>query len=152
MKHIAAETSVADADADLFLSAQVLRIQPWERESLINLLPCLEGPTPERIRGVRTAQPASWFDMREGCVTSECGTVACIGGWVAILGGYTIPERINHYVSHASVISALYYPLRNLPSGSLLRKRAWAATPAQAARAVRNFLTTGRPAWESVVG
>lgn len=66
-----------------------------------------------------------------------CDSVCCIGGTAEVLGklsAYEFSEATmkNHHLDH------LFYPSP---------RAAWNATEKQAARALRNFLQTGRPSW-----
>lgn len=75
------------------------------------------------------------FNMGVWCQTYEnCGTVICIGGAVNMLCG-------NRF-DHGPDLHNLYHPgISNYDD----------ITVEQAARATANYLTTGKPEWESVL-
>lgn len=74
----------------------------------------------------------------------ECGTCACIGGWLAMKLGITNPERIEDWVSAAPKPWAqLFYP-GHVDSWS-------AITPQQAAQAIRAFVSGNDNPWEGLV-
>jgi hypothetical protein len=73
---------------------------------------------------------------------TSCGTVACIGGWVAILMGRT-RDDINHYVNSTSANSSLYALYWGRTDRNI--------QPSQAAIALRNYLTHGEPRWDEAL-
>lgn len=108
----------------------------------------------------------------------DCGTVACIGGWCWLLNkeepvvtedGSIIYdedsiERADYYVhSQRSNVYELFYPpfsTYHADSESGSEEEAFwddlscsykSVTPAQAAKAIRNFVKTGNPDWYSVM-
>lgn len=69
----------------------------------------------------------------------ECGTISCIGGTAELIGNVnfgvrTMPEKLW----------ALFYPRAAGPDWDRI-------TPAQAATALRSYLTTGSAHWELAV-
>lgn len=120
-----------------YRTADDLGIQSWEHAGLAALV----GPLSRgEIR----------FDMRTaGCEVASCGTVACIGGHVAMLHGLSLAEsskyvhrfkRVDGLPAHR--LTELYFP--DSPS-------AWYCTAAQAGAAAVNFLTLGEPRWDAVM-
>lgn len=103
------------------------------------------------------------FDMNVSCglfgFGTICGTVGCIGGWVALVmaGKAFVPLEVERpitredrwaadsYVSDASseALRELYYPSRGINWHEI--------TPEMAAQAIDNFLNAGDPDWGSVV-
>lgn len=76
------------------------------------------------------------FDMLVTCKQGNCGTVACIGGWVALTMGKN-DLQADSYVwdSEYGPLAPLYFP-KYLAS--------WAAiTPDVAARTITTFLDSG---------
>lgn len=87
------------------------------------------------------------FDMRViFSRSSECGTVGCIGGWMAVCMGRAHPDLfIGRDCSDS--LGPLFYPWKKNREGFEIHD----ATPAQAVRAIDNFLATGEPDWERVM-
>lgn len=85
--------------------------------------------------------------------TSDCGSVACIGGWMATEMRVPVAER-THFVdprfgyTSARGRSDSLYPLF-FPEGLDVE---WeTVSPKRAAKAIDNFLKTGSPKWDRVV-
>lgn len=122
-----------------YLSAEELFIQPWEREGLIAFL--------ENCR-LKTYREEDEFNMNHGCfLKSElyhnvnlCGTVYCIGGFVALHHGMNQKEA-NRYVmlSCSPALKVLYFPYFNSKWTDITRDHA--------VQAVENFLKSGDPKW-----
>jgi hypothetical protein len=77
------------------------------------------------------------FDMNITCDVDDCGTVACIGGWVAVVMGRDKWEA-NRYVLNMELGDALYplyYP-DDMSDWSRI-------TPAVAAATITSFLDSG---------
>ncbi len=88
--------------------------------------------------------PASTFSMdfwhSKG---HRCGSTHCIGGWAEKLSGVTFED-------HPPNLGKLFYPgtdVRNEKESD----RAYRATRKEAAMALRNYLTFGKPRWRSVI-
>jgi hypothetical protein len=136
-----------------FLSAEELKIDDWEHAGLVEVMRRLERGelrhiVPEHERH-STYQTPDGFNMAFDGV-GVCGTVACIGGWVARTKGM----RAEGYVPNirpGDPLDPLYYPLElgDLRAGTCPWYK---ITTEQAAAAIRNFLTTGAPRWLEVVG
>lgn len=82
------------------------------------------------------------FNMACSGVQADCGTIACIGGWMAVLMGYQ-GKGINAYVNSTRADSTLY-PLFWLRTDIRI-------TADQAATALRSYLTTGDARWDLAV-
>lgn len=83
------------------------------------------------------------FNMGVACARTECGTVSCIGGTVALIMGL---DQIHNYVCHtrSESLHHLFFP----PEGCL----DWnSATPAVAVKAIDNWLKTGHPGWRKLL-
>lgn len=83
------------------------------------------------------------FNMNyDGATFFRCGTVGCIGGWMA----KEMPEKEMFSIWDAEgPIKLLFFPGVGADEWD-------AITPRQAARAISNFLKTGFPKWREVVG
>ena len=79
--------------------------------------------------------PTKKFDMRMWW-RFQCG---CIGGWLEHIAALADIREASYYNN----LLPLLYPLEC--------EEAWDATPKQAAKAIRNYLTTGDPKWVDVV-
>ncbi len=98
--------------------------------------------------------PGQHFNMDVAGIKDECGTIACIGGTMAIIMGKVDPSgdvrtlegAAQHYVSceRSITLDALFYPRENDLSWGRI-------TAEQAVEAIDNFLTTGRPMWHVVL-
>lgn len=132
--------------AQSFQSAADLGITELQKEALRKTLVLLEtgklrlvpmGGTPEYAD-----QPSVFsgqFNMNQWRAENECGTICCIGGTAELIGGVDMRPR-----SHNGRLIGLFYPDIDC--------LVWASiTPAQAARALRSFLTTGDAKWQETV-
>ena len=73
------------------------------------------------------------FDMEATCQSDDCGTVACIGGWVAREMGKTVKEADEYVMAiESGPLLPLYYPDHVLCWSNI--------TPAIAAAAIYEFL------------
>jgi len=114
-----------------YLTAEALGIEDWEREELVALWPQLMAE-------------ALTLDMRRAA--SDCGTVCCIGGHIALSHGISVLGA-RRYVQSVGALTPLFFPdltVNQAHSG-------WRASGSQAARAILNFLTTGKPDWDAVM-
>lgn len=73
--------------------------------------------------------------------TNECGTIACIGGWVAIMTGKSDFDADEYVCNPPGKLYQLFWP------GDTECQNGYIATPSQAAIALRNYLTDGEPRW-----
>lgn len=115
-----------------FKTAAELGLRDLEYRTLLRLLPMFEqGKIPEPL-----------FTMR--CVgRPECGTPGCIIGWGRTLEAFfCCPE----WSPPNQAPKASYYSTCDLLSSTWAR-----ATPADAAIALRNYLTTGQAKWAEVL-
>jgi len=91
----------------------------------------------------------------------ECGSVACIGGWVSFFmqGNKFTKEsimKIDHVIadnyvlkSRSTSLERLYFPeLKNNTEDADFYQ---AITPGEASQAIQNFLETGDPDWDSIL-
>jgi len=118
-----------------YLPARALGIEEWERDELIALASKLLN---ESIA----------LDMMRAA--SECGSVGCIGGHMALAHGISVRGARRYVQNQAQTngpMSALFFPDLTVN----YRHPGWRASPADAARAIINFLTTGAPDWDVVM-
>lgn len=87
------------------------------------------------------------FNMTMSAKTADCGTVACIGGHMALVLGDADPDV---FVTNAQgALRELFYPLVLRRDGAV---SAWnEVTPRHAVKAIDNYLTTGRAQWHKIV-
>lgn len=78
------------------------------------------------------------FNMAHWTAVAPCGTVACIGGTAELIAGKRIFGGIDG--DHPPMLHNLFYPT------------GLHATTEQAARALRNYLTSGDADWNTVLG
>lgn len=87
----------------------------------------------------------------------DCGSSACIGGWCERLypdhgsafEALTVDEtgRIDD-----PILNLLFYPGEDRPGMTRrMSEAAWASTPAQAAKVIRNLITTGKVDWSIIL-
>ncbi len=119
-----------------YLHASALGVEDWEREELIALAAKLLN---EDIA----------LDMARAA--SDCGSIGCIGGHMALAHGVSVRGARRYVQSHAQtggLLSALFFPDFTVNHSH----PGWRASAAQAARAILNFLTCGAPDWDAVMG
>ncbi len=130
-----------------YKTAEELKISEKEHTALQQVMQMLEsGEIAERDlyqHLVHQTKPKVLHMGSTRCSTA-CGTAACIGGWVAIL---TDEENIDEYVWGQNWLNNPRAPLHNL----YWQHTRGRTTTAQAAQAIKNFLTTGDPNWASVL-
>ena len=155
-----------------------------ERAGLLKVAEVLEAKSPwtplpdyEGDRYTSKAVPLL-FNLVVRAGQYECGTVACIGGWLSLhLQGVDISQRLvsltpkqvdtsDKYVNAfgqaenreghepgaraGEALSILFYPPEQDRKGNTILDME-TVTPAQAAKAIRNFLESGDPKWAEVV-
>ncbi len=135
--------------ANNFMTPSALGISDVEFEALVKVLGMLE----------RGEIPDEQFTMRR--VQHPCRTPACLCGWANhVSAGRAFPLQRE---AGATIFSTATYgprwremprPLRDLFGyGGRPTDPVYAATPSQAAIALRNFLTRGEPRWaEALAG
>jgi hypothetical protein len=130
--------------AQSFKPAAELGITEPQRDALMKTLVLLEtGKLVHTTRYASARGPRPFtghFNMKRwGLEPTDCGTVACIGGTAEIISG------INFF-------DCLYDPgLHELFYAQGSRKEMRDITPAQAATALRSYLTTGNANWAEAV-
>jgi hypothetical protein len=162
------------------LSAKKLGIQPFEREGLIRFVKKAKAGRLKTGAEAKQSKAGSVrvFNLNIGAfkdyggpIEYRCGTIACIGGWAAILMGMSV-DKASHYVAynsdgnvdfgefydekerqqrekwkrHSPVLYELYYP------HSLPEDYGWEHLhPLEAAEVVQHFLETGKINYSLVV-
>jgi hypothetical protein len=126
-----------------FLTATELSISERERDVLIKVLGMMESGkiknSPKKIGSFIHDLPQTsldYFNMRYFNKTFECGTVGCILGWARYLAPRTFLFDTD-YDESPSPLRVLFF---EFPRDKTI-------TVKIAAKALRNFLTTGQPQW-----
>lgn len=89
------------------------------------------------------------FNMTFSFIAQECGTIGCIAGWVGydLAGGerYEANRRTDRLLDNSDGgLWSLFYP-------DVEYSRWGSIVPADAVRAIDNFLSTGEPDWAGVL-
>jgi hypothetical protein len=137
----------AEIDMARLKTALALKITEKQKAALVRTLRLLEagklkhvdpqdiadGPTPKRkvFSGL--------FNMRTWQHPTPCGTVACIGGTAEMIGKVRFGDS---YEKNPDLHDLLYPAQTTMPDRFITTKHA--------AKALRNYLTTGKPAWSKV--
>lgn len=135
--------------AQNFKSPAELQLNTHEHATLIKFLGMLEREELHHInRQDMKRSKDCGFNMSD--FSNECGTVFCIAGWCDRLFGTTFVNRCGQRtgLDDLFLMSDSFGGLQSLSSKIDIMDN---ATPAQAAIAVRNFLTTGEPRWLEVL-
>jgi hypothetical protein len=130
-----------------FKTAAELQITDSEYEAALVVLRMLERGELHHLFEDEQSHFNAWdratipngFNMACSGVRTSCGTVACIGGWMAM----HMKLHMRRYVGYTHSPS-----LRSLFWGNTHSH----TTTEQAAMAMRNFLTVGKPEWASTCG
>ncbi len=83
------------------------------------------------------------FNMNQWAAWNDCGTVACIGGTAELVGNLE-PHSFDHPMHKHPQLLHLFYPETPMSAWSGI-------TPAQAATALRSYLTIGDARWDLAV-
>ena len=132
-----------------FKTAEDLKISEAEWSAAISVLGMFERgeivhqPPKEYDWGSETPIAAHSFNMECSGVVADCGTIACIGGWIAVLMGRRGGD-INEYVNGTGADNLPLY-------GLFWGKTDPEVTAEQAARALRSYLTTGDARWDLAI-
>lgn len=140
----------APVQTNKFLSGKKLNITAAHRDALIKTLEVMEsggiewGPPDLGLLSVpkKAATGKYLFNMDRWPVTSleNCGTVACIGGNAEFITGVDF----EYYRPHdGGELRKLFYPHASTVSWHTI-------TVKQGAKALRNYLTTGKSMWDTV--
>jgi hypothetical protein len=147
--------------AQNFKSAKELGLKNEYLSALIKTLVLLETGKLEKHEnlydddGMTTYIPRSGdakysglFNMGEWATNYDCGTVACIGGTAELVGGLKIGElnRLSTSGYSRHHLHDLFFP----PIEDCKKFYAEISLE-EAAQALRNYLTTGKPKWKEVL-
>lgn len=127
--------------AQNFKTPAELKISDAEFDALYKVLGMLERG--EMVHELVPSRPehSNGFNMAIVHFSTECGTACCIYGWAQ-----QIYPRFNPNMSDAVNI-----PLYDLFCVHGRRSRLQDITPAQAAIALRSYLTCGDPKWDEAL-
>ena len=129
-----------------YKTAKQLHIKATEHKALVAVLGMLERG---EMTHVDVSDPLNLFRVMPDYpfnMAAFCGTACCIGGWCDILYGTQFQRDSDHMGSN--IVDLLYVSNGKIAVGTSLED----VTPAQAALALRNYLTTGKPQWAEVLG
>lgn len=118
-----------------YLPATALGVEDWEREALIAL-------------ASKLMNESAVIDMMQAA--SDCGSVCCIGGHMALAHGMSVRGARRYVQSQIQTngpLSALFFP----DSTINYQHAGWRARGPEAARAIHNFLTTRIADWDGVM-
>jgi hypothetical protein len=126
--------------AQNFKAPSALKISDVEFEALVKVLGMLERG--ELIYSPAPSPVATDMGFYMGCqyMQHKCGTLACIGGWVAILTHQPDPQRYVDQYMEGGPLQKLYW---QYPNSEM--------SVARAAVALRSYLTYGDPRWAEKV-
>lgn len=143
------------------LSAEKLGISVQELLALLGVREALErnlikhNPKPTRVSPGMLSVPAPdnnascRFNMSYAGNAADCGTVACIGGWMA-LAMNKVPTTYVSEQSEQDGLYNLFYPRSLRDNGHDLH---WSLiTPKHAVKVIDHFLATGKADWVKAIG
>jgi hypothetical protein len=126
-----------------FASAEQLCISDKERNALIDVLGRLERGELQHVQWDVADDDHVGFNMG----TFKCGSVHCIGGWADRLWGTSLSTGISP-INRTALYNLLYVAHDGDELEDLVLED---ITVAQAAEALRNYLTTGAARWAEVL-
>jgi hypothetical protein len=140
--------------AQSFLTADALAITEKEHKALIKVLGLLDCGELKHVKLVFGYHPAAWVESQQDSAFNmgsfECGTARCIGGWVR---SFLKEEDENYKESYTNPANPglydLYFP--GLIYSIYGEHRFNDITVAQAACALRSYLTTGNAQWQEAL-
>jgi hypothetical protein len=86
--------------------------------------------------------PEESFDMWE-----DCGSVCCIGGWVAKELGINAHTKQQYFVWKTQELRDLFFP----PTHTRESTQYYKITVAQAVQAIDNFKENKKPRWDEIL-
>jgi hypothetical protein len=140
------------------LTHKKLGIQKWEYEGLLQLLVDLKTGKFQHVSNpvyVSKTSKRPLFNMEYGGTKFDCGSVACIGGWlytqsknlkkkdVTWVDLNNAAEYTGGSRGRSPVLGRLFYPPEDYEYSKIKMSHA--------AQAILNFLMTGDPMWEKVL-
>jgi len=138
--------------AQSFQSAADLGITEPQKDALIKTLKLMETGKIDHfaddldgdVMYRKDRKFSGLFNMVMWAGDHECGTVCCIGGTAELIGNVTFGADFGQDLQN-SALEGLFCPRE-------VNWRDWRSiTPAQAARALRSYLTTGDAKWSEAV-
>lgn len=138
--------------AQSFKSAANLGITEPQKEALMKTLVLLETgklahwnahEENEKWVGWKDRKFSGHFNMRAWSHPHDCGTACCIGGTAEFIGSLE-PYSLDDTANGNDELYGLFYPQG-------LKRDYGEITPAQAATALRSYLTTGDARWDLAV-
>lgn len=136
-----------------YMTAQELGISEKEREGLLWFMGRVDRGEIQSITGrdISIGYEGDCFYYGQGHILSECGTVACIGGWVAKYMNVD-PLYIDQYMQ-SGPLHKLYWGLYDVdeklfPPG---KQRSDYVHAPLASHATHKFLMTGTVDWAELV-
>jgi hypothetical protein len=137
--------------AQSFISADELGITDAEQRALVTVLGMMErgeiadSEPGASLWGRDVPSAPVGFNMASFFAESDCGTIACICGWAIAVGGLNKDLMLKRF--EVPALDRLFDPSAScLPFGAMAQ-----ITTPQAARALRNYLTTGEPNWPEAI-
>lgn len=136
-----------------FLSAETLGLSEDQRSALIKVLhmlerdeiPFLEHNYEQYVfrNKINQMQPITHFNMALVYAPQDCGVAGCIKGWAEQVGGvnFRIAEQPQSY----GELSRLFMMFGSDAAGRI--KDMQQIQPQEAARALSNYLITGKANW-----
>ena len=132
-----------------FKSAEQLYLSEKQKEALVRTLELLENGKLLHVRDFcpeidkKGEKFTGHFNMAYWRAKDSCRTVACIGGTAELISGVKFLDPNKFIGGHfPPKLNELFFR----PTGHFNSK-----TPAQAAKALRNYLTTGDAQWSTVL-
>ena len=132
--------------AQNFKTPADLGIEDVEFDALVKVLGALERGDLKFVNAEARAVGDA-FNMGPYLSVESCGTVGCIAGWAHILSGCKAFSwvRVPSLIEIGPDLFELFHVSGVMPEVRVNIQ------PAQAAIALRNYLTTGRPNWEEAL-
>lgn len=126
------------------MTARKLGLTKKELEALLAVRDGLASGAYKHVRNFSdTKSKKPMFNMTQACVSDSCGTIGCIGGWMARQMGLNEIEAHDYVYETPGKTYDLFFP-KGLNGD-------WdKITPKQAVKAIDNFLETGDPKWPQV--
>jgi len=90
------------------------------------------------------------FNMTQICKTAGCGSIACIGGTMAMIMGL---EPTSYVRNAEGELKQLFYPHYRTGKLEGIELYSWGRIkPAEAIKVIDRFLRTGKAEWQKVLG
>lgn len=135
--------------AQNFMTAVELRITDAEQDALVRVLGMLERgeihfgyADPTQLSAPQASMPTA-FNMMAVLAQAPCGTVGCILGWARYVSGGRAFDGSQELKGDLARLFVL--------DGFMGAMKLSTISPAKAALALRNYLTTGEPDWSGAL-